>query len=304
MSNRTEEILLYMPERLRGVIGGVLELVGDSLAEIRLRAAAPLTAVTLGGQYAVLPSGSLSQNAGGAYIVSQSDIKHIFQAVCDNSVYAYTEEIRQGFITIPGGHRVGFVGRTVSSNGTIESFREISSLNIRIAHEIIGAANNIMSRIVKDGRTLNTIVISPPNMGKTTILRDIARQLSNCGIKTAIADDRGEIAAMYKGVPQNDVGINTDVIDNAPKGEAIVLLLRSMSPQVIISDELSTTADTEAVLRAFGTGAAVIASAHGESLESVRTRRVLKPLFESGGFELAVVLSRENGETVADVFEI
>ena len=304
MSNRTEEILLYMPDRARSAIGNVVDIVGDSLMELRFRMGRPLMAITLGGQYAVTPSGSLSLEASGAYMVSENDIKHIFQAICDNSVYAYTEEIKQGFITIAGGHRFGFVGRAISANGVIEGFREISSINIRIAHEAIGAANNIMSSIVSGGKVRNAIVISPPNMGKTTLLRDIARQISNGGKKVAIADDRGEIAAVYRGVPQNDVGINTDVIDTAPKGEAIVLLLRSMSPQVIVSDELSTASDARAVLQAFGTGVSVIASAHGDDLESVRNRETLKPLFGSGGFELAIVLSRENGEVVADVSEI
>lgn len=301
MSNRSEEILLYMPDRMRDAIGNAFDVIGDSLAELRFRTGKPIMAVTLGGQYAVTPGGSLIHESNGAYIVSESDIKHIFQAICDNSVYAYTEEIRQGFITVAGGHRFGFVGRASVSNGAIEGFREISSVNVRIAHEIVGAANNIMSKIVDNGRVRNTIIISPPNMGKTTLLRDIARQVSNSGIKVAIADDRGEIAAVYKGVPQNDVGINTDVIDNAPKGEAIVLLLRSMSPQVIISDEISTHSDANAVLQALGTGAAVIASAHGDDLESVRSRETLKSLFGKGGFEVAIVLSRENGEIIADV---
>lgn len=290
--NRIFEILNYMPDNLKSVIQKVLELSATNLEEIRFRVGRPLIVGTSGGNSAVKSDGTLSESVAGAYKVTESDIRRIFQAVCENSVYAYIDEIRQGFVTIRGGHRVGFAGRAVAPCGKVENFREISSLNIRIAREVIGAADSIMNDIYAERGIVNTLLVAPPLVGKTTMLRDIARQISDSGIKVGIADDRGEIAAMYHGVPQNDVGLQTDVLDGAPKSEAVTMLLRSMAPQVIVSDEISTSADADALAQAFGTGVGVIASAHGGSLEEVMARDLLRPLFGSGGFRQVILLSR------------
>jgi stage III sporulation protein AA len=157
--------------------------------------------------------------------VEPSDTQRIFRAVCENSVYAFSEDIRQGFVTIRGGRRVRITGRAVMEGGRIENFREISSVNIRVAHEVIGAANYIIEDVVTPGGIVNTLLVAPPMGGKTTVLRDLARQISDMGIKTAIADERGELAALFRGVPQNNVGVQTDVIENAPKADAAIMLL-------------------------------------------------------------------------------
>lgn len=290
--NRVFEILNYMPDNLKPTLQRMLELSAGNLEEVRLRIGRPLIVGTSGGNYAVGADGSLSENIAGAYEVTEADVRRIFQAVCENSVYAYIDEIRQGFVTIRGGHRVGFAGRAVANGGKVENFREISSLNIRVAREVLGAADSIMKDIYAERGVVNTLLVAPPLVGKTTMLRDIARQISDSGIKVGIADDRGEIAAMYHGVPQNNVGLQTDVLDGAPKAEAVVMLLRSMAPQVIISDEISTARDAEALSQAFGTGVGVIASAHGGSFEEVISRELLRPLFGNGGFRQVIVLSR------------
>lgn len=294
--NRVFEILAYMPDNLKAVMQRVLELSADSLEEVRFRMGRPLIVGTSGGNLAVKADGTLSESINGAYEVTEGDIHRIFQAICENSVYAYIDEIRQGFITIRGGHRVGFAGRAAAPSGRVENFREISSLNFRVAREVIGAADDIINDIYAEKGVVNTLLVAPPLVGKTTMLRDIARQISNSGIKVGIADDRGEIAAMYHGAMQNDVGLQTDVIDGAPKAESVIMLLRSMAPQVIISDEIATSADVEAISQAFGTGVGVIASAHGGSFEEVASRNLLQPLFAEGGFGQVIVLSRsKNG---------
>ena len=247
MNTRLAEILEYMPKHISSMLEKTFEITETSIQEIRIRSELPLIVGTLSGSFAVLPDGSLSPAVGGAYIVSGADLRRIFQAVCENSVYAYIDDIRQGFITIKGGHRVGFTGRAVVSDNRIENFREISSLNIRIAREVIGAASGIAENVLTAGGVVSTLLVSPPMGGKTTVLRDLARIISDNGVKTAVADDRGELAALYKGVPQNNIGVQTDVMENAPKAEAIVMMLRSMSPQMIVTDEISTEEDSKAL---------------------------------------------------------
>lgn len=293
MNMRLAEVLRYMPKHISAMLEKTFEVTETSIQEIRIRAELPLIIGTISGSFAVLPDGSLSPAVGGAYIVSSADLRRIFQAVCENSVYAYIDDIRQGFITIRGGHRVGFCGHTSVSDGRVENFREISSLNIRIAREVIGAANGIADNVLAAGGIVNTLLVSAPMGGKTTVLRDLARIASDRGVKTAVADDRGEIAAMYRGIPQNNIGVQTDVIVNAPKSEAITMLLRSMSPQMIVTDEIATDADARAVLKCFGTGVAVIGSAHGGSIEEAAGRDILRPLIGANGFGQIIFLRKD-----------
>lgn len=293
MNARYTGILEYLPLCIREIMKQTLETVGDNLLEIRVRCGMPLIVCTSHGNFAVCSDGNISPAIGGAYIVSETDVKQIFQAVCENSVYAFTDAIKQGFVTIKGGHRVGLTGRAVTDGKTVENFREISSLNIRIAREVIGSANSILNSILKPDKVINTLIVSPPMGGKTTVLRDLSRQISNYGIKTAIVDDRGEIAAVHHGVPQNDVGVQTDVIENAPKSQGVIMMLRSMSPQLIVTDEISTAQDADALMQCFGTGVAVIASTHGTSVEEVMQRKNIAPLLGNIGFRQVIVLHKE-----------
>ncbi len=293
MNNRLAEVLNYMPEHLKKILAKTFSDTGDSVQEIRIRNSLPLIIGTQKGSFAVLPDGKISPAVGGAYIVGTSDIQRIFKAVCENSIYAFSEDIRQGFVTIRGGHRVGLTGRASVYDGRLENFREISSISIRVAKEVIGAANDIVDKVLLPDRILNTLIVAPPMGGKTTVLRDLARQISDRGIKTAIVDERGELASIFHGVPQNNVGVQTDVIENISKAEGTVMLLRTMSPQLIITDEIATAEDSAALIQCFGTGVSVVASAHGRSAEEVMKREVLKPLFGGIGFKQIVVLSKE-----------
>ncbi len=293
MNKRLAEILSYMPEHLKKMLAKTFSQVEDSIQEIRIRGNLPLIIGTQKGSFAVLPDGRISPAVGGAYIVDSSDVKRIFCAVCENSIYAFSEDIRQGFVTIRGGHRVGITGRASMYDGSIEAFREVTSVNIRIAREVIGAANDIVDKILCPSGIKNTLIVAPPMGGKTTVLRDLTRQISDKGIKCAVVDERGEIASIYRSTPQNDVGVQTDVIENVPKAQGMVMLLRTMSPQLIVTDEIATKEDCDALMQCFGTGVSVIASTHGKSLEEVMDRGILKPLLGGMGFGQIILLRKE-----------
>lgn len=290
---RIFEVLPYLPQSIRRTLANVISDEWIDIEEIRLRGGAPLTVGVWGESCFVTPTGGVTNHESDAYKVTSEEVQAAFMAVCENSVYAHLEEIRQGFITIRGGHRIGICGKTVCENGQIKTFREVSSLNFRIAHQIIGLADGIIDAIVIGSEVLSTLIISPPQMGKTTLLRDIVRQISDRGFKCGVADDRGELAAMYRGVAQNSVGAQTDVIDGAPKAEAIEMLLRTMSPRIIISDEIASAEDASALLKAAGTGVKIIASAHGDDVNDIRSRNVLRPLFDSRVFSQAILLRRD-----------
>jgi len=290
---RISEVLPYLPSSVAGLIEKLNSNEWLDIEEIRLRSGEPLTVGIWGESCFVTPAGGITNYESDAYTVSSEEVQTAFGRVCENSVYAHLEEIRQGFITIRGGHRVGICGKAVCDGKEIKTFREISSLNFRIAQQIIGIADGIIDKII-DGETIkSTLLIAPPQMGKTTLLRDIIRQISDRGFKCGVTDDRGELAAMYGGVPCNDIGAQTDVIDGAPKAEAIELLLRTMSPKVIAGDEIVSDEDVAALRIAAGTGVKIIATTHGSSAEEVLSRRVLKPMFEDKIFDSAIVIRRD-----------
>lgn len=291
--NRINSILPYIPKEIRVLIEKIVYNDWLEIEEIRLRAGMPLTLEICGESCFLTPSGGISNHEIDAYRVSQEEVQNAFMAICENSIYAHMDEIRQGFITLKGGHRVGICGKAITEDEKIINFREISSLNYRIAHEILGISDSVINSVIQNLQVISTLVISPPQSGKTTLLRDLSRQISNRGFKTGIADDRGELAAMHGGLPQNDIGAQTDIIDGAPKSEAILMLLRTMSPKVIISDEIACEDDVKAIRLAHGTGASIIASTHGISVDDVKSRAVLRPIFEDNIFKQAIIIKRD-----------
>lgn len=191
------------------------------------------------------------------YIVTSKDLLETLQIICENSIYSYQKEICEGYITVKGGHRVGITGECVIEDGKIINIKYISSLNFRIAREVIGCSNYLMENVVdKENKAVyNTLIVSLPGAGKTTLLRDIVRNISNGlyffeGQTVGLIDERGEIAACFKGIPQNDVGLRTDVIANIPKNIGIKMLIRSMAPKVIAVDEIGNKEDVEALQNA------------------------------------------------------
>ncbi len=227
------------------------------------------------------------------YIPTQRDILAILQIFCDNSIYSYQSQICNGYITLMGGHRVGITGNVAMKDGKINNINYISSLNIRIAKEIIGASDEIINEVIENDKINNTLIMSPPGCGKTTILRDLIRNVSNRGYTISLIDERGEIAAMYKGIPQNDVGLRTDIIDNVTKSLGMSIAVRTMAPQIIATDEIGTDEDIEAINYGICSGVKGIFTAHGSDIEELKLNNSLKKLYEEKVFNKIIFLEKK-----------
>lgn len=246
------------------------------------------------------------------YDITKEDIKYILQRISNYSIYAYEEEIKQGFITLKGGHRIGIAGECVMENNKVKTIKNIASINIRICKEILGCSKKILKYIIGNDVVKNTLIISPPKCGKTTILRDVARVISTgdkslnlSGKKVTIIDERSEIGASYLGVPQMDLGIRTDVLDNCLKTEGMLMAIRSLSPEVLICDEIGTFEDIKALNTAFNSGVNVVVTVHGSNLEDIKARNVFNELFGLGIIERVIVLSSRHGVgTVENIYSV
>lgn len=308
----TTEILPLLAPRLAGLIGQAAGRLPAPLEEIRVREERPIQLIFPGSDGFLLADGSLSASPAQAVRATHDDLLRTFQLMAKGSVYAWEEEVRGGFLTLEGGHRVGLCGRAVTEDGRIRTLKQIASLNIRIAREVAGAADPLLPQISQGGRLLSTLIISPPQAGKTTVLRDLVRQVSVGvpalglrGMKVGLVDERSEVAGCLQGVPQRDVGPRTDVLDGCPKAEGMMLLIRALSPQVVAVDEIGRPADTLAVMEALHAGVTVLATAHGHDLADVARRPALADLFQAGAFQRAAILGRSRGPgTVERVIDL
>jgi len=311
-NKREDEILSYICKRLSNAVR--LATLGNlsQIEEIRLRAERPLILEGSGNEWFVEKNCRLSQNTRDPLIVTREDINETLMMMSENSIYAYQEEINNGYITLRGGHRVGICGRVNLENKSVKNIKDVSGLNIRIAREVKGCSSKLFKYMISDKGTIyNTLIISPPQCGKTTILRDIARNISNGmheygfkGQKVGIVDERSEIAAMYKGVPQYDIGIRTDVLDGCPKSIGMPMMLRSMSPAVVITDEIGNTGDSEIIMQVMNAGVKICTSAHGYNISELKTRREVLKILEEKVFERFVVLNNKKGPgTVHEIID-
>ena len=251
--------------------------IKDELQEIRIRIDRPLILKLRDKELIV------------EYKITQNEILQIVERLCENSIYAYKKQLCEGYITIRGGHRVGITGTVVVENGEIINMKYITSLNFRIAREVLNCSNRIIGQVIdtKNQNIFNTLIVSPPGKGKTTILRDLIRNLSNGihginfkGKTCGVVDERGEIAAMYRGIPQNDVGIRTDIIDNVSKAKGIKILIRTMAPEIIACDEIGGNEDIQAIEEAMLSGVKGIFTMHGKSIEDVNSNQYIKKLID------------------------
>ena len=276
-----DEILKYMPSNIYAVLKEYTNTQG--INEIRLRTEKKL----------ILRFNS--KEIITEYIVSKDDILNILLGISKNSIYSIQNDINNGFLTIKGGHRVGVTGEVVIENGSIKNIKNISSMNIRVAREIKGVANKLINNIVDENSVLNTLIISPPGCGKTTMLRDLIRQLSNLGQNISLIDERGEIASVYNGVAMLDVGDRTDVMSFCPKHMGIMLVTRSMGPNIIATDEIGSKEDVEAIKNAVLTGVNLLLTAHGKDLEDLKRNKEMMQIISQGYFDVLVFLSNRNG---------
>lgn len=301
-SKSIQPFLSFFPPTLRSILSQLSPTQWESLEEIRLRQARPLMVTTHDSDFFLSSQGKTNRTPDGAYLPTVDDVTGTLHLMTGHSLYAVEEELRTGFITLSGGHRVGLCGRAVLDGGLVKNLKHITGLNVRLARQVPGAAEDLIRHIVSEGRPLHTLIVSPPRCGKTTVLRDVARRLSNGiprlsvpGQKVVIVDERSEIASCFMGVPQNDVGIRTDVLDACPKAEGISMVLRGMSPEVIVTDEIGKEADVQAIRDAQHAGVVVIATAHGGSKAEIERRPAMAALLSEGGFERIILLSRRCG---------
>ena len=285
-----EELIKYFPINIYNLLNNTInqnKKIEEELQEIRIRCNRPII-LRLRNMEVLIE-----------YNISQKEILQTIEKLCENSIYAYKNQICEGFITVKGGHRVGVTGSAVIENGKIINIKYITSLNFRIAREIIGCSRKILGQVidVKENTINNTLIVSPPGKGKTTILRDLIRNISNgveelgfIGKNCCVVDERGEIAAMYQGVPQNDVGIRTDVIENISKAKGMKMLIRSMAPEVIACDEIGSKEDVEAIKEALISGVKGIFTMHGKTLEDIKKNKGINELIENKQIEKIIFI--------------
>ena len=285
-----EEILKYLPNNIYILIAETIKQnpqtkIKENAIEIRLRNNKPII-IKLPNLDIVIK-----------YDVTEKDILYTLEKLCENSIYAYKSQICQGFITIKGGHRVGITGSCVIENGKIINIKYISSLNFRIAREIKGCCRKILKEVINKDTINTTLIVSPPGKGKTTMLRDLIRTISNGipeinfrGKTCGVVDERGEISSMYKGIAQNDVGIRTDIIENINKAQGIEILIRTMSPEIIACDEIGTKEDVLAIKYAVTSGVKGIFTMHGAEMRDVKANKEINELIENKYIEKIIFI--------------
>lgn len=282
-----ETILNILPQHIKLRVSQLMKNKWTSLEEIRLRLQQPIELVFQHGSEWL--EGVIFREADSVYLLNQ---------LSEHSLYRMEKELQEGYMTIQGGHRVGLAGKVTTKNNQQVQLQQIAFFNIRIAKEVIGVAIPFMPYVTTDVGYRNTLIIGPPKTGKTTLIRDIARLVSNGNTyvnhrRVGIIDERSEIAASIDGVPQHDVGKSTDVMDACPKAAGMMMMIRSMSPEVLIIDEIGKAADVQAIMEAILSGVTMMCTVHGSSLADIVKRPSMKILLDHDVFSRIVILSAQ-----------
>lgn len=295
----TNQIFRYLNEELCDAIKKLSTGVLSNISEIRIHSSGEVSVTLRDKNIFLKKENSLDLK------ISKEQINEIFVKICNGTVYKFEKQICEGFITVDGGHRVGIAGTAVYENGKLVSVKDITALNFRISRQIKNASREIIGNIVCDNRINSAIIASEPCGGKTTILTDLVRLLSNMGKRCVVIDERGEICSMYLGCPQKDIGKLTCVLDGYSKGEGMMIALRSLSPQVLICDEVGSSEEVDAMLEALNAGVPVITTAHASNEDELVSRPQLERLIDSGAIDRLIFLkgSRSPG-TVRKVVTI
>lgn len=285
-----EEITRYFPSEIKTVLENINDDIWLGIEEIRVGIDKPVVIFINNLLYFINEKSELTTLINQGIFTNKKDVDFIMEMITEGSVYALVDKIKNGFITLPHGHRVGISGTTVLENDKVKYIKNVSMLNFRIRHEIIGVSKPLIPLISSDGEIKNTLLISPPGCGKTTLLRDIARALGGAenGIKVCVIDERSEIASLYNGVAQNDVGIFTSVLDLCPKSTGMMMAVRTMSPDVIITDEIGDKEDIIALNDTLKCGVKIITSIHGYDISDI-------PVSLKNFFDVFIILGRSRG---------
>lgn len=306
-------ILLSLGNSLRRIVTSHEDFIQANIFEIRLRINSPIYIRSIHGNYFLDYNKKSSCISHDYYLIKKKDIDETMSNFTLNSIHAFEKEIQNGYITIEGGHRVGISGDCIYEKDTFKGFKNITSLNIRIAREFKDCSLAFLKYLIKNNKDVyNTLIIGPPMSGKTTFIRDVAINLSNGltepffqGIDLTIIDERGEISSMYNGTSQMDVGFRTDILAYCMKKEGFIMSIRALSPKVIISDELGSKDDFEIIQYALKSGVNIITTAHGSDIEDVKKNIYLKNIIENQFFDRIVVLdSIKKGLTVKQIIDI
>ena len=287
--NQKKQIIRVLSESVQKIIEQE-RMDFSELQEIRLRIGQPVT-VLYQNEELILPTMYSEKKRLG-----KQEMKETIEHISNYSLYAYEHELKQGFITIEGGNRVGMAGQVIMEGGKIKNMKYISSINIRVSHEVLDCANKIFPYITYNKQMYHTLIISPPRCGKTTLLRDVIRQISDGnrwikGCTVGVVDERSELGGCYLGVIQNNLGMRTDILDRCPKADGMIMLIRSMAPQVVAVDEIGAKEDVHAIEYAMHCGCKMLATAHGDSMEEICKKPIFEKLIREKRFERYVILS-------------
>lgn len=278
-----KEIFQYLSDDVIEALNKLPTSVLQNISEIRLRSYGAAS-VTISNENRIL------YHDKKPIMLDLSQIEFVFNKLCNNAVYKYENQISNGYITIEGGHRVGFCGTAVYDNERIISLTNITSIVFRISRQIKNAAREIIGNIYEEGRVFSTLIVSEPCGGKTTILTDLTRLFSGFGVRCAVIDERSEICSVYNGHAQKDIGMLTDVLNEYKKQHGMALALRCLSPQVIICDEIGATDDIDMIIETMNAGVPVVATAHASNEEELFDRPQIERLIDSGAIDRVIIL--------------